>query len=139
MLAMRILQVSDIHGRLERVEEIVKKAGEVNPDLIVVAGDITHFGDLEDAEGVLDKLSEAGVQIFFVSGNCDPPEMLNWQPRNKLAENLHSKSVKFGDFIFIGVGGGSGRFGTLTELSEEEFEHILRKFMDLSELSLIHI
>ena len=52
MLAMRILQVSDIHGRLERVEEIVKKAGEVKPDLIVVAGDITHFGDLEDAEAV---------------------------------------------------------------------------------------
>ena len=88
MLAMRILQVNDIHGRLGRVEEIVKKAGEVNPDLIVVAGDITHFGDLEDGEEILDKLSEAGVQIFLVSGNCDPPEMLSWQPKNKLAENL---------------------------------------------------
>jgi len=137
MLAMRILQVSDIHGRLKRVEEIVRKAGEVKPDLMVVAGDITHFGDLEDAEEILDKLSEAGVRIFFVSGNCDPPEMLSWEPKNKLAENLHGKSVKFGDFIFIGVGGGSGRFGTLTELSEEEFEHILRKFVDLSKNSIL--
>ena len=133
MLAMRILQVSDIHGRLERVEEIVKKAWEVKPDLIVVAGDITHFGDLEDAEEIMDKLSEAGVRIFFVSGNCDPPKMLNWQPKNKLVENLHGKSVEFRGFIFIGTGGGSGKFGTLTELSEEEFEHILRKFVDLPE------
>jgi len=133
MLAMRILQVSDIHGRLERVEEIVRKAGEVKPDLIVVAGDITHFGDLGDAEEILDKLSEAGARIFFVSGNCDPPEMLSWRPKNKLAENLHGKFVEFMDLAFIGVGGGSGRFGTLTELSEEEFEHILRGFADLPE------
>ena len=133
MLAMRILQVSDIHGRLERVEEIVRKIGEVKPDLMVVAGDITHFGDLGDAEEILDKLSEAGVQIFFVSGNCDPPEMLSWQPKSELAENLHGKFVEFMDLAFIGVGGGSGRFGTLTELSEEEFEHILRGFTDLPE------
>ncbi|OYT68137.1 MAG: YfcE family phosphodiesterase [Candidatus Wolframiiraptor sp. EX4484-121] len=133
MLAMRILQVSDIHGRLERVEEIVRKAGEVKPDLMVVAGDITHFGDLEDAEEILDKLSEAGARIFFVSGNCDPPEMLGWQPRNELAENLHGKFVELMDLAFIGVGGGSGRFGTLTELSEEEFERILRGFADLPE------
>jgi len=130
---MRILQVSDIHGRLERVEEIVKKAGEVRSDLIVVAGDITHFGDPKDAEEIIDKLSEAGVQIFFVSGNCDPPEMLSWQPKNELAENLHGELIEFGGFVFAGVGGGSGKFKTLTELSEEEFEHILRKFVDLSE------
>lgn len=133
MLDMRILQVSDIHGRLERVEDSVKKAGAVKPDLIIVAGDITHFGNLEDAEEIIDKLSEAGVKIFFVSGNCDPPEMLSWQPKNDLAENLHGQLVEFGDFIFAGIGGGSGKFGTLTELSEEEFEHILRKFMNLPE------
>ena len=33
----------------------------------------------------------------------------------------------FSGYTFIGVGGGSGKFGTLTELEEEEFEEILEK------------
>ncbi|MCD6341437.1 MAG: metallophosphoesterase family protein, partial [Thaumarchaeota archaeon] len=44
---MRIFQVSDIHGNLESAERIPKKARELRADLIVVAGDITHFGGIK--------------------------------------------------------------------------------------------
>ncbi|MEM4501003.1 MAG: metallophosphoesterase [Thermofilaceae archaeon] len=125
---MRILQVSDIHGRLEAAEKISRKAGEVSADLIVIAGDITHFGGPSSALKILEAISKTGLPIFFVSGNCDSPELLSWQPEKLNAHNLHGRSREFSGYIFAGIGGGSGKFGTLTELEEDEFENVLEGF-----------
>ena len=122
---IRIFQVSDIHGNLEAAERIPMRAKELKADLIVVAGDITHFGGKEQAKEILEKISEAGIPIFFVSGNCDSPELLEWNPERINAVNLHGKLREFSGYTFMGVGGGSGKFGTLTELEESEFEKIL--------------
>jgi len=124
---MRILQVSDIHGNFESAERIPKKARELKADLIVVAGDITHFGGIKEAAEILEAISEAGLPIFFVSGNCDSPRLLSWTPKEINAINLNARIETFSGYTFIGVGGGSGKFGTLTELEEEEFEEILEK------------
>lgn len=130
---MRILQVSDVHGNFAAAERVGIKAEEVGAELILVVGDITHFGDEETAEEVLGKVAEPGIPILFVSGNCDPPELLNWKPERLDARNLHGSCLEFRDWRFIGVGGGIGRFGTLTELSEEEIEKILNSFPKLEE------
>ena len=127
---MRILQASDIHGKLEAAEKISRKAGEVNADLIVIAGDITHFGGPSTALKILEIISKPGLPIFFVAGNCDSPELLSWQPEGFNAHNLHGRMREFSGYLFAGVGGGSGKFGTLTELEEDEFENILRGFKD---------
>ena len=123
---MKLLQVSDIHGNLEMAEKIPAKARGLGADLIVIAGDLTHFGGREKAREILEIIAEAGLQIFFVSGNCDSPELLEWSPEDLKATNLHGRIVEFSGYLFAGVGGGSGKFGTLTELEEEEFENILR-------------
>jgi Icc-related predicted phosphoesterase len=128
---MRILQVSDVHGSLEAAERISRKAGEVNADLIVIAGDITHFGGPSTALKILERISKSGLPLFFVSGNCDSPELLSWQPEGLNAYNLHGRMREFSGYLFAGVGGGSGKFGTLTELEEDEFENILRGFRDV--------
>lgn len=125
---MKILQVSDIHGRLEAAERIFRKAEEVNADLIVIAGDITHFGGSSNALKILEIISKSGSPIFFVSGNCDSPELLSWQPESLNVHNLHGKMREFSGYLFLGVGGGSGKFGTLTELEEDEFENVLKVF-----------
>ena len=133
---MRIFQVSDIHGSVESAERIPEKAKELNAELIVIAGDITHFGGISEAEEILEIISRAGLPIFFVSGNCDSPELLTWNPEKFNAVNLNAKTEKFSGYSFIGVGGGSGKFGTLTELEEDEFEEVLKRF-DLPPESLI--
>jgi len=133
---MRIFQVSDIHGNLESAEKIPEKAKALKADLIVIAGDITHFGGVSEAEEILEVISRAGLPIFFVSGNCDSPELLTWDPEGLNAVNLNGKSERFSGYSFLGVGGGSGKFGTLTELEEEEFEKVLDQF-DVSEEFLI--
>ncbi|MEM0078858.1 MAG: metallophosphoesterase [Nitrososphaerota archaeon] len=124
---MKILHVSDIHGRIDVVEKIVEKASLEDFDLIVVTGDLTHFGEVEDAEMILDRLVESGRQVFFVPGNCDPRALLKWSPSNPKIKNLHLSLVEFGGSIFMGVGGAVGRYGTLTEFTEEEMREMLSK------------
>jgi len=128
---MRILQVSDVHGNFAAAERIGIKAREMGADLILVVGDLTHFGDEAVAEQILGKVSEADVPTLFVSGNCDPPELLKWQPKGMNARNIHASSAEVGGWRFFGVGGGIGKFGTLTELSEEDIERVLKGFGEL--------
>lgn len=122
---MMILHVSDIHGSMNAVEKIVDSSKKLNVDLVVVTGDLTHFGDLEDAEMILEKMSESGRQIFFVPGNCDPRGLLDWKPENPQIKNLHLNSIEFMGTIFIGLGGAVGSYGTLIEFTEEEVERAL--------------
>ena len=46
----------------------------LDPDLVIIAGDITQFGPCEDA---LNLLSRIEVPCFVVPGNCDPREILD--------------------------------------------------------------
>ncbi len=134
---MRIFQVSDVHGSMENAERIPEKAKELKADLIVITGDITHFGGPREAEEILEIISEAGIPIFFVSGNCDSPLLLTWNPENVKAINLNGRIEKFSGYTFAGVGGGSGKFGTLTELEESDFEKILKNFKTTENLILV--
>ena len=49
---MRIFQVSDIHGNLKVARKIPARARDLGADLIVIAGDLTHFGGREKARAV---------------------------------------------------------------------------------------
>ena len=125
---MKIFQVSDIHGNLDAAKKIPRRARELEADLIVIAGDITHFGGASHAMMILKEISEARIPILFVSGNCDSRELLTWSPEGIDAVNLHGRVKEFSGYFFAGVGGGSGKFKTLTELEESEFEDVLQKY-----------
>lgn len=129
LFEMRILHVSDIHGNMGAVEKIAEKAKEINADLIIVTGDITHFGEIEDAETILEKIYESGRQIFFVPGNCDPRALLEWTSPNNSIKNIHLESVEFSGWEFTGLGGAVGRYGTLIEFTEDEVEEMLKKIV----------
>ncbi|MEM3545449.1 MAG: metallophosphoesterase [Nitrososphaerota archaeon] len=126
---MRILHVSDIHGNIGAAEKTAEKAREINASLVIVTGDITHFGEIEDAETILERIYEYGKHLFFVPGNCDPRPLLEWAPPNNYVKNLHLKSVDFYGLEFTGLGGAVGKYGTLIEFSEEEVEEMLKKIV----------
>ena len=58
---MKIIVLSDTHGKLKKVYDIVNKITE--PDMII------HCGDYEQDAQLLE--NELGVPIIFVPGNCD--------------------------------------------------------------------
>ncbi len=67
---MKILALSDIHGSYKAMLEIV----EANPsiDVIVIAGDLTTYGTIDETNRALEQLHAFAKPVFAVAGNMDP-------------------------------------------------------------------
>lgn len=126
-MVLRLLVVSDLHGSMFYAEETNRKAKLEKVDLIVVCGDITHFGGFHDAERILETISEGGITTLFVPGNCDRKELASLE---NVGDSIcvHGRQIKIGDIIFLGVGGSIFTpFNTLFEYSEETISLWLKK------------
>jgi putative phosphoesterase len=64
----RVAAIYDVHGNLPALEAVLADLERINPDLIVVGGDVVA-GPMP-AE-VLDRLAALGQSICFVRGNAD--------------------------------------------------------------------
>ncbi|ASJ09077.1 metallophosphoesterase [Thermococcus siculi] len=135
---MRLLAVTDIHGKLGRVEKLVGAAGSIDPDLILIAGDLTHFSGAETAERVLQPLLELGKPTLAVHGNCDGrdvPELLN-----RLGIGLHNRRAEVNGLGVIGIGGSNiTPFNTVWELTEDEIATILKRNYRDGDIILSHV
>ncbi len=119
---MRILACADIHGRRRVIDHVIYAIKEYDPEVIVVAGDITHFGTGEEVKEILDEIPG---EVLAVPGNCDPREAVEWIEKSK-AKSLHKKMVEIGGIRFFGIGGSNVTpFRTMFELGEREFEESL--------------
>lgn len=134
---MRIVAVTDIHGKLEKVKRLAGVLEEERPDLILIAGDITNFSGAEVARTVLEPLMALDVPILAVHGNCDGrdvPELLE-----ELGISLHNKRKEVNGTGFVGVGGSNiTPFNTIWELTEDEIMEILRKNYRPGDIILSH-
>ena len=70
---MKILALSDIHGTRTGEKVLVDLISKHHPDIIVLAGDITHFGPTSWA---VELMRNIDLPILFVNGNSDPKEMI---------------------------------------------------------------
>lgn len=102
---MKIFIISDIHGN----DDFMPVAEEIaQADLVLCAGDLTHFDTAEKGMATAEKLLSLNPSTRFVSGNCDSPAL-----EGMLAEkgvSLHGKSVTFeknGEKLVISGLGGS--------------------------------
>ena len=119
---MKILAVADIHsdkGLLEKIIDMIKKE---KPDLVILAGDITFFG--EDNIGIFRILKKYCKYILFVPGNHEDLSLAYLWEKRYDAINLHCKFFKIGNIGIIGIGGGNVPIFTVTE---EEIEKYLTK------------
>ena len=120
---MIIVGLSDIHDDLSRLagnsEDIC------NADVVVIAGDMTHFGDRKAAAVVIDELHIYNKNIFAVPGNCDPREVAQYLSGQDI--NLDRQCKVIGGVAFVGIGGSLPCPGkTPNEISEFEFKELLR-------------
>jgi len=128
--ALRILAISDIHERVSLLRELstrLRKSSQ-NPDLVVVAGDITYFKGVNVVISILNEINRLlCTLVLFIPGNCDPPELLGIERVGQDILNLHARVVEISGYVFYGIGGGGlSPFNTLIEFAEEQFE----KFID---------
>jgi hypothetical protein len=125
-VCLRILATTDFHGSAEAFRKTVLKATQSRVDIIVVCGDVTHFGSLEEAKKLLSILSDAPCPVLFVPGNCDPPNLA--EENIEGVKCIHGKCEPINTVNFVGVGGSSPTpFGTPFELSEVDLANILEQ------------
>ncbi len=123
---MKVLAVSDFHGSMEASRKTASKAEKTHADVIVVSGDITHFGSVQDARELLLPLVKLQLPVFFVPGNCDPPSLTEINMKN--ARCIHGSCETYDNAIFAGVGSCPiTPFYTPFEVTEESIMVLLNQ------------
>jgi len=119
---MIIIGLTDIHGMTSSISDL----GPVlsSADIILIAGDITHFGFTLEAKEIIESVRKHNPHLLAVTGNCDHEEVNQYLTDENI--NLHRISTIINKFAFFGVGGSlSCPGGTPNELSEEDFKNFL--------------
>jgi len=112
---LRVIGVTDLHGKYHHLSRVL----QYKPDVLLVSGDITHFGRDLKVIDYLRYLKEEGIKIFAVPGNCDTLEVI--EKMNRLGINLDGRWVNVDGIYYVGIGGSNRTpFNTPNEYSEEE-------------------
>ena len=131
MNCVEFIARTDIHGKfnyLRKLENIRK-----NVELLIIAGDITHFGKIDDVIVFLDRAIEVFKTVLFIPGNCDPYETLNLNTVKERAINIHGKLFKYKDYYFYGLGGSNiTPFNTLIEFDDRYLKRMINKLDELT-------
>ena len=119
---MIVIGLSDIHGQtaaMDRLGNILQKA-----DVVVLAGDITNFGNHRHVQRVVESVRRYAGCILGVPGNCDYPGVDGYLEQEGM--NLHAKSRVIADIGFAGLGGSLFTpFHTPNEHSETDARRFL--------------
>jgi Icc-related predicted phosphoesterase len=122
---MKIIALTDIHGRIDYLHHIITQVQRA--DLVLVAGDITNFGDREEAEQIIAKLRTWNEKILAVPGNCDRAGVSEILSSHKM--NLHAATKIAEKVMFFGIGGSNKTpFHTPREYAEKEMTLLLARF-----------
>lgn len=89
---MKILVVSDTHGKIQALERVLKKEG--HPDLLI------HCGDLEGQGDLIKELADC--PCYLVGGNCD---LFTGLPQEQVLE-VEGKRIFVTHGHIYGVDGG---------------------------------
>ena len=119
---MVITVLSDIHGKLDKIELLSNRL--INSQLVVLTGDITHFGKEAEAKEIIRRIAIYQSNILAVSGNCDYPEVEHFLSKEGIS--LQQRSAIFDGIGFVGTGGSLPCPGkTPNEYTEEELSFYL--------------
>ncbi len=126
------LVLSDIHGHAEVAMALAARYHGIHG--ILIAGDITNFGNAENARAVMDAVQPhcGALGLRAISGNCDTLSARRYLSAAGL--DLESQAFESENFIALGAGGGLRRAGiTSFERSESELEAALGPSLDAAE------
>ena len=114
---MRILHFTDIHGAGNKFRKLAKDL--LSADLIVLSGDITHFGSTENCREIIQIIHTYNENILAVSGNCDPEPIEDFLLNERIG--IHRKIVLRENIQIAGLGGSLPCPGpTPNEFTEEQ-------------------
>jgi len=123
---LKVLAVSDFHGSVDAAHKTINKVKAVDADVIVICGDITHFGSVKDAQRIIEPLTALRLPVLYVPGNCDPSELAEAEISGAIC--LQGRCYTQSNVAFIGVGGAqTSPFYSWFELSETQIMNVLEQ------------
>ncbi|MFC1523881.1 metallophosphoesterase [Thermodesulfobacteriota bacterium] len=118
---MKIIAFGDVHMNLGIFRNI---PGIETADLVIITGDITHFGHQEQAASILGAVRERNPNILALAGNLDHQDVDAHLSTHGI--NLHGRGVLLEEIGLFGVGGANPTpFNTPLEYQEEHIAEIL--------------
>jgi hypothetical protein len=124
---MKLLIISDIHGSIDKLKELSEK--ETEADLLLFAGDLTHFGNRKQALPVVEILRSFRIPVLAIHGNCDRAGVADMLAEEGIS--AHGKLVTMAGIPFIGLGGSlPAPIPTPSTYSEKEAASVLESIAD---------
>jgi len=99
-MAVRFLAVADIHSRAAAIQAIRDGAMRHAPDAIIVAGDLTDYGDASEVQRVLDGLPG---RVLAIPGNLDVTEAFEAGIARSHAENVVGQRLEVHGVGIVGL------------------------------------
>jgi len=99
---VRFLAVADIHSRAAAVQAIREEADRHTPDAIIVAGDLTSYGDAAEVRRVLGSLPG---RVLAIPGNLDVPRAFEAGLAGSRAESMVGKRIEIRGVTVAGMPG----------------------------------
>ncbi len=123
---MKILAMGDIHGQCQKIFRYLQKN---KVDLIILTGDITHFGPSKLCEEILNEICLFDVPTLAIPGNCDLTGAYK-EIENSGAINIHNRTMVIKNIGICGFGGSNPTpFDTPLEFEEVLIYRELEKLM----------
>lgn len=120
---MKIIALGDIHERLNFLDLLRDEISTAQA--VIITGDLTQFGGIEEAGKVLDTLRQINSNIFAQAGNLDDPDVETYL--SGLEISLHGKGYLLDNVGIFGVGGSNpSPFSTPNEFSEDSIYDFLQ-------------
>lgn len=121
---MTILAISDIHSDINLLSHMENDLR--NSDLILLSGDITHFGKTSIIKKIIGNFRQYNSNILAIPGNCDYHEVNQYLAEEDIALDCRFRIIN--NHFIMGIGGSLPcPGGTPNEYSEEEFNTMLEE------------
>lgn len=119
---MKIVAFGDVHMAIAQMRKIAVELASA--DLIILSGDLTHFGGRADAAKVVHAARTYCRQVLTLPGNVDQPEVLDFLQTEQVS--LHREHRRLDDLAIFGCGGSNiTPFRTPLEYEDAELGRIL--------------
>lgn len=99
-MAALFLAVADIHSRTDAIQAICDAVERHAPDAIIVAGDLTSYGDAAEVQRVLGSLPG---RVLAIPGNLDVSRAFEAGIANSHAESLVGKRIEIHGVSIVGL------------------------------------
>jgi Icc-related predicted phosphoesterase len=133
---VKIYAVADIHGSLEKLELIKSHVSEPNPDVLVIAVDITNKTDPLSFVNLINNLP---IPVLAIRGESDIQAVENLFDECPNITALHLKKALLGGVSFVGLSGVTPQSFRKSNSYSEEIIKEIEPFIDRKSVVVTHL